>query len=197
MEKKQENIRYESLPESELIKMWDDIQERNLDGLNRSLMKSIGKNENERDLCGLNRSLMKAIGKNEEEARKVGQDDIPLYSKRIWNTEMIVNGVRGGWDNFSLRLAHLVVNERKEPLVMQIFRPTDIQPEYGPIIKGWLSFNSSFVDDLTEMLKNKKFVEENFGDKTYYEMVKQDHQELRNEGRYDELPGYKLKRNFI
>lgn len=165
MKNNQKNFIYESFPERELIKMWEDIEERNLDRLNRSLMKAIGKNE-------------------QEEAAKVGQEE-PLYRKRMWDTE------KGEWVPFSLWGAHFIVNERKEPLVLQIWRPVDIQPEYGPTLKGWCSIDSSY---LTEALKEKEIPSKYIGNQSFREIIKQDYDELKGEGRYDEIPGYRSKK---
>lgn len=165
MKNNQTNVMYESFPERELMKMWENIEGRNLDGLNNSLMKTIGKIE-------------------QEEAVKVGQEE-PLYRKRMWDTE------KGEWVPFSLWGAHFIVNERKEHLVLQIWRPTDIQPKYGPTLKGWHSLDSSY---LTEALKEKEIPSKYIGSQAFREMIKQDHDELKGEGRYDDLPGYQRNR---
>ena len=168
MEKNQMNVMYESSPERELIKMWEDIKGNNIEGINRNLMKSIAKNEEETECLVIS-----------------GED--PLYTKRMWDSEI------GGWVPFSLWGAYSIVNDRKETVVVQMWRPTNIQPEYGPTLKGWHSIDSSY---LNEKLKetadsNNKFEKMMSGIQAFKAIVKQDQQELYDEGRYSEMNGYK------
>lgn len=167
MENHKINVMYESSPERDLIKMWEDIKRNNIEGINRNLMKAIAKNEEETEcqvICG----------------------EDPLYTKRMWDSE------RGGWVPFSLWGAYSIVNDRKETVIVQIWRPTSIQPKYGPILKGWQSIDTSY---LNEKLKKKEDSNDKFstmasGIQAFKEVVKQDQQELYNEGRYNEMNGY-------
>lgn len=170
MENNQINVVYESSPERDLIKMWEDIKGNNIEGINRNLMKAIAKNE------------------EETECQVISEED-PLYTKRMWDSE------RGGWVPFSLWGAYSIVNDRKEIVVVQMWRPADIQPEYGPTLKGWHSLDSSY---LNEKLKetadsNDKFdkIKSFSGVQSFKEIVRQDQQELYDEGRYNEMNGYR------
>lgn len=167
-----ENIKkspmYDSSSEKELIKMWEDIKGNNTKSLNRSLLKEIANNEQET---------------GQEEEREI------LYAKQMWDSEL------GEWVPFDLWGAHFIVNERKEDVQLRIYRPLTIQPEYGPVLKGWQSIDSNY---LNEQLKEKKSDYEKFnqfnsfsGRQAFYEIIKQDHQEYKDEGRYQELPGGK------
>jgi hypothetical protein len=158
------NQMYDSQSEKELIKMWEDIKGNNTKSLNRSLMKKIANNEQ---------------GPLQEEEREI------LYAKQMWDSEL------GEWVPFDLWGAHFIVNERKEYVQLRIYRPVDIQPEYGPTLKGWQSIDSSY---LNEQLKEKKVGYEKFnqfnlfsGRQAFYEMVKQDRQEYKDEGRHQEI----------
>lgn len=170
MENNQINVVYESSPERDLIKMWEDIKGNNIEGINRNLMKAIAKNE------------------EETECQVISEED-PLYTKRMWDSE------RGGWVPFSLWGAYSIVNDRKETVVVQMWRPADIQPEYGHTLKGWHSLDSSY---LNEKLKetadsNDKFdkIKSFSGVQSFKEIVRQDQQELYDEGRYNEMNGYR------
>jgi len=167
---KQTNLMYESFAERDLAKMWQEIKGGNIEGINRNLMKAIAKNEEETEL-------------------QVISGEEPLYKKRMWDSEI------GGWVPFSLWGAYSIVNDRKETVVVQMWRPLDIQPEYGPTLKGWHSIDSSY---LNEKLKEKEDSNDKFekmksfsGVQAFQEIVRQDQQELYNEGRYNEMNGYK------
>jgi hypothetical protein len=167
MENIKKNPIYDSSSEKELIKMWEDIKGNNTESLSRSLMKEI------------------AI---HEEPVQEEEGDI-LYAKQMWDSEL------GKWVPFDLWGAHFIVNERKENVQLRIYRPVDIQPEYGPVLKGWQSIDSSY---LNEQLREKESDYEKFnqfnsfsGRQAFYEMMRQDRQEYKNEGRYQELPGGK------
>lgn len=164
MENPQINVMYESSSERDLEKMWQEIKGGNIEVINRNLMK--------------------AIAKNEEEATCVviGGED-PIYTKRMWDSEL------GGWVPFSLWGAYFIVNERKETVIVQVWRPLDIQPEYGPTLRGWQSIDTSY---LNEKLKEKedshdKFEKMKSGIQAFKEIVKQDQQEYYDEGRYNEM----------
>lgn len=164
MENIKNNQMYDNSSEKELIKMWEDIKGNNTKSLNCSLMKKIADNEQE--------TIQEAEGEI-------------LYAKQMWDSEL------GQWVPFDLWGAHFIVNERKEHVQLRIYRPVDIQPEDGPVLKGWQSIDSSY---LNEQLKEKKSDYEKFnqsnlfsGRQAFYEMVKQDRQEYKYEGRYQEL----------
>ena len=163
-----ENTMYDSSSEKELIKMWEDIKRNNTESLNRSLLKEIA---------------------NQTEDPIVDEENDILYAKQMWDSEI------GEWVPFDLWGAHFIVNDRKEDVVLRIYRPVAIQPEYGPALRGWQSIDSSYIN---EQLREKKSPYEQFnqfnsisGFQAFSEMVKQDNQEYRQEGRYQELPGGK------
>jgi hypothetical protein len=174
------NVMYESYSEKELIKMWEEIKGGNIEGLNHGLMKAIAKNE-------------------EVTHARIGEEEDPLYTKRMWDSEKDrgKGQAKGGWVPFCIWGAHFIVNERKETVIVQIWRPCDIQPEYGPILKAWHSLDSSY---LNEQLKekgreaNEKFEKMYTGIQAFREMVRQDQQELYRQGRYEEMNGYQRPR---
>ena len=159
------DVIYDQNSEKELIKMWADIKGNNMSELNRNLLKAIAKNTDE---------------KSEEEPK----EDV-IYSKQMWDSE------KGTWVPFDLWGAHFIVNNRNEQVQLRIYRPLDIQPEYGPILKGWQSIDSSY---LNEQLREKTNPYQSYnqiksfsGRQAFYEMIKQDQQEYRDEGRIQEL----------
>jgi hypothetical protein len=104
--------------------------------------------------------------------------EVPLYSKQMWDSE------EGSWVPFDLWGANYIVNHRKEYLALRIYRPAIIQPEVGPIIKGWQSLDSSYLndqlkedrDDQLYLQKYKSFA----GYQNFIEMIRQDREELNN-----------------
>ncbi len=170
MERMQKEFSYDSSCERDLIKMWEDIKGSDTTSLNRSLMKVIAKNE-----------------ENEEEQKIVVGEENELFAIQMWDSEM------GEWVPFSMWGANYIVNVRKEYVAIRMFQNAPVQPEYGKVLKGWLSVDSSF---LNEQLREKESAEAenpfNMAHKSkrsFYEMVAQDAQEYRKEGRYDELLG--------
>lgn len=154
---------YYSYSEKELVKMWDDINGKNFESLNKNLMKAIEKEENKSHI---------------EELKEI------MYSKQMWDSE------KGAWIPFDLWGAHFIINQRKEYVLLRIYRPCDVQPEFGPTIKGWHTLDSSYLND---QLKEGKTPEEKYspyksfsGRQSFYEMIKQDKQEYIDEGRIDE-----------
>ena len=155
------NVMYQSLPERELIKMWQDIEGGNVEGV-----------------CD---SLMKAIANNETDV-KIGAED-PLYMMRMLNTET------WQWVPFNMLDAYSIVNDRDECLVVQIWRPTDKQPKYGPTLKGWHRMDTSY---LNKALKDKK---EKFDAKSWREMIQKEKEYWKYEGYPDEYTNsYKNRR---
>lgn len=165
MDKIQNQSIYKESTERELIKMWEDIKGNNTEAMSRSLLKSIAKNDED---------------KNEKPEKDI------LYAKQMWDSE------KGEWIPFDLWGAHFFVNHRKEYVAIRIYRPLAIQPECGPILRGWQSLDSSY---LNEKLKETTDPYEQYnqfksfsGQQVFYEMIKQDQQEYKNEGRHNELP---------
>jgi hypothetical protein len=150
MQKIQKECTYESSSEKELIKMWEDIKDRKIENLYPNLLKDIDKNTE----------------------FKIGEDKIPLYTREMWDSE------EGKWVPFDLRGAHYIVNTRKEYVVLRMFRPVNIQPQYGDVLSGFQSLDSSY---LNEQLKEKNMPAEDnspfksfSGMQNFYEMVRQD-----------------------
>lgn len=153
---------YRSASEIELMKMWDDITGKNIDSLNRGLIKAIDKAENEEI----------------QFTAKIQEEEI-TYANQMWDSE------NACWVPFDLWGAHFIINQRKEYLALRIYRPCAVQPEYGPTIKGWHSLDSSY---LNEQLKDVKTPKENgfesfAGYQAFYEMIRQDRKEYEAEGR--------------
>lgn len=167
------SVMYESSSEKELIKMWEDIKGGNVSGVNRSLMKAIAKNEEEKrgDFCDI----------HQEE---------PLYKKRMWDSS------KSDWVPFSIWDAYTMLKNGSD-LIVQIWRPLDIQPEYGPLLKRWHDIDTYYLKDyLNRIIEKEKegneFDTERFGKigagiRAFRKMVQSDQQELKYEGRYDEL----------
>lgn len=156
MESVKKNPMYYSASDKELIKMWEDINGNNIESLCRSLLKKIA---------------------SHAEDPALDEEDI-LDEKQM-------RGVIGKWEPFSLWGAHFIVNVKKEYVQVRIKRPLAIQPEYGPVLTGWQSIDSSSLNEQLNQFKS-------FSDfQAFAEMIKQDHQEYKDEGRYQELPGWK------
>jgi len=155
---------YDSSSEKELIKMWSDITGKNIESLNKNLMK--------------------AMVENEEQIKDV--KDV-MYLKQMWDSE------KASWVPFDLWGAHFIVNQRKESLALRIYRPCDIQPEFGPAIKGWHSLDSSYLneklkEDKDSFEKYKSDLFKSFsGYQAFYVMVRQDREEYEREGRINEF----------
>jgi hypothetical protein len=119
---------------------------------------------------------MKSIAQNEADQYRIdyeAMDSIPLYSKQMWDSEV------GRWVEFSLWGAHYIVNSRKEHVVLRIYRPLAIQPEFGPTLKAWQSLDSTY---LNEQLKEKENPYESYekncreleGNQAWKEIIRQD-----------------------
>jgi hypothetical protein len=129
-----------------------------------------------KDKKNSNRSLLKAIS-NLEYNEKI--NEIPLYSKQMYDS------AKSKWVPFDIRGAHYIINNRDENLNMRISLP--VPNEYGEIIMGWKSLDSSY---LQESLKEKNTTSVANEWRDWIKMVEQDKQEYRNEERYNEIPGY-------
>ncbi|MEK6884599.1 MAG: hypothetical protein AABY22_33510, partial [Nanoarchaeota archaeon] len=74
---------------------------------------------------------------------------------------------------------------------LRIKMPLAIQPEYGPVLVGWQSIDSSYLNDHLKEEKNPFENNEQFksfsGMQAFYEMVRQDRQEYKDEGRHSEI----------
>lgn len=140
----------QSIYGKELIKMWSDISENNVESINSNL----------------NRRLMKAISEKEDQF-KIGESDVVMYSKQMWDSEKSV------WVPFDIWGANFIVNHRKEYLVLRIFRPCNIQPEYGNSINGWFSLDSSYLNKTLEEYPD------------WNEIIRHDRQEAEYEGDYE------------
>lgn len=103
---------YRSYPERELERMWQDISTKNYKNLSNKLLKAISKDKD-----------------------KVKTVDIPLYSKRMFDSEKVQ------YVPFNIWGAHYIVNVRKENLLMQIFLPLPYQVESDDPLKGWSKYN--------------------------------------------------------
>jgi hypothetical protein len=166
MEPLQNKRVYENYSDKELIKIWEeDVKGCQSQSANRMLMKAIADNEEKSD----------------------DGNSIPLHSKRMWDSET------SAWVPFEIWGAHHIVNDRKEYVQLQHWSPVDIQPEFGETLKGWKSLDSSY---LNEMLKEKPSWIDQFNQnssfsclKGFYEVIKQDQQEKRNEGDYSDTLG--------
>lgn len=133
-----------------------------------------------------NDSLMRAIeraksrGSDEVSNVKIDDGDIAINSKEMWDSE------KGSWVPFDLWGAHFIVNERREYLAVRIYRPSDIQPENGPIVKGWHSMDTSYMneqlkEDRSCLEKYTEHLHKSFvGYKEFREMVRQDRIEEKN-----------------
>jgi hypothetical protein len=95
-----------------------------------------------------------------------------IGQKQMWDSE------KGSWVPFNLWGAHFIVNYRKEHLVLRAYRPLDAQTEFGPVIYGWQSINSSFLNDKLKEDKNDSDYENPFksfaGYQEFREIVKLD-----------------------
>ncbi len=109
---------YESYEERELEKMWEDIKGRHLDNLNRSLLKTIAKNEYD-----------------------VKTENISLHSKQMYDSK------KGEWVPFDLWGAKDIINRDNETLRMRIYMPLLNQNEYGKTLMGWQSYNCSYLQE--------------------------------------------------
>jgi hypothetical protein len=174
MEKMQKEVSYDSSCERDLVKMWEDIKGSNTASLNRSLMKDIAK-KNE---------------KEEEQEIIEGQGNF-LYAKEMWDSE------KGDWVPFDMWGANYIINVRKEDVQLRMWQPLTIQPEYGPVLKSWQTIDSSYLNEqLREKSSTSNNVENPYtmshkGQRSFYEMIKQDHREYEYEGRYQEIPGWR------
>jgi len=79
------------------------------------------------------------------------REEIELFSKQMWDSE------KCDWVPYSLWGANFIINERKEHLCLRIYMPINIQPSYGPTIKGWHTLDSSFLNDYLK--KDKDYCE--------------------------------------
>lgn len=110
------------------------------------------------------------------------EEEHTIGSKQMWDSE------KGEWVPFDLRGAHFIINARKEYLGLRIYRQFDHSS------KGWHSVDSSFMMDKlkenkTDEEKNSPFI--SFaGSQNFYEMIKQDIQGYKDEGRYSEIDPY-------
>lgn len=120
----QSKIIYDSYPERELENMWQQI--------------------NEKDTANLSRSLLKAIAKKEEGVKTI---EIPLYTKQMFNPET------EEWIPFDIWGAHFIINNFNGPFEMRMRMPLPNQNEFGEILSGWKSYDTSY---LQESLKDKK-----------------------------------------
>lgn len=166
---------YDSCSEKELSDMWSDIVGKDIESLNRSLMKAIDENE-----------------KQKVESLKIGDDHIPLHSKEMWDSE------KGSWVPFDLWGASFIVNHRKEYLCARIYLPCVIQPEYGRKLMGWYSLNTSYLNERLKEFhlseeKRKNDLNKSFsGYQDFYEIFRQDRQEYKYEGRGNESTFHNL-----
>jgi hypothetical protein len=113
---------YRSYPERELDRMWQDICSKNFSNLNKNLLKAISKNQD-----------------------TVKSEDIPLYSKRMYDSEKMK------YVPFDIWGAHHIVNIRKENLLMQIFLPLPYQVESDNPLNAWSKYNCEHLQEsLTE-----------------------------------------------
>lgn len=76
------------------------------------------------------------------------REEIELFSKQMWDSE------KCSWVPYSLWGANFIINERKEYVCLRIYMPINVQPSYGPTIKGWQSLDSSFLNDYLKKDKN-------------------------------------------
>lgn len=95
-------------------------------------------------------------------------------SKQMWDSE------KRTWIPFDLWGAHFIVNERKEHLVLRIYR-------VEPGIEGWNSIDSSYLNNHLKEDKSDTPFNSFAGFKAFYEMIRQDRQEYQNEGRIMEI----------
>ncbi len=142
----------QSIYGKEIIKMWSDITENNIESINRNL----------------NKNLMKDIAEKEDHLEDI---KYIMYSKQMWDSE------KSEWVPFNLWGAYLIFNKRKEYVVLRIYAPCDIQPEFGPTIKGWRFLDSSYLNEILEK-----------GYKDFYVIIKQDREEYERESRINEYP---------
>lgn len=152
---------YESIPERNLEKMWENIKGRDCDKLSRNLLKSIAKNSD-----------------------TVQTQDIPLPAKEMWDSSTSSYVPFDPWG------AAYIINEKKEELLMRIFMALPNQNEEGEVLRGWQKYNcSSLMETLKkkDIRPNKQVA---LSLQNWREMVRQDHKALRDECRYSELPGY-------
>lgn len=159
--------KYDRSSEKELMKIWSDITRKNFNSLNKNLMKDISEKEE--------------VKSSPKEIKKV------IYQKQMWDSG------KNEWVPFDLWGAHFIVNHRKEYVVLRIYRPCNIQPEFGPTIKGWHSLDSSYLNEQLREDKDPSIgtLSENFksflGYKGFNAMIKQDRQEYEKENRILEI----------
>jgi hypothetical protein len=157
------NVLYKDTSERELENMWEDIKGNNITNLNRSLLKDIDKNDTQ-----------------------VKTESLPVYRKEMYDSE------EGEWVPFDIRGASYIINERNEKLRMRMMMPMPSYNEFGALIYSWKPYDSSY---LQSTLKDKTYKVPKLAPvhsqdiQEWLQMIKQDHQEYRDEGRYDEIPG--------
>lgn len=163
MEHVQNQRIYDSHSEKELIASWEE--------------EVVGTNTK-----SCNRLLMKEIGKNEED---VEGNNIPVNTRQMYDSKS------NSWIPYDFWFGLVVVNDRKEQILARIWEAAPYQPEFGKTLYGWKTLNT---DLLQSILEKKESAIDQFNQKTlvgnrneFYEVIKQDRQEKRNEGDYSDI----------
>jgi len=87
---------------------------------------------------------------------------------KMWDSE------KGEWVPFDLWGAHFIVNYRKDHLVLRAYRPLGVQTQFGHLIYGWQSIDSSFLNDQLKEGSIDTAFKSFAGYQEFREIVKQD-----------------------